>query len=374
MNPAVNTITVLAAEQFAQYMQADREDRAAIRRLAKQEHDTRARQATEAAERARAEAEVKRITPCDGAAPHAVREWIREISLTLPYSSRTVYVASHSSQGALRREIEYYLSTKENRQAVTWEELRKHLQSAFLSPHEADRLRHEVETIKQGAYEASASYGRRFRDAADLAYPMVEVQHEEGPPGMGRNADQERILLRAYLRGLKDHHLVERLIKEGRPTSYMDAMSLVISYEADEYRLQLALSDTPIATPNDRPEEPMEIGSVKEKAVPTDIQEIKRQVSGLTAQFTKLMASLKEQKQQSSGSNRGHSGGHQDTGGRNRQNSHREGRLRNVYTRDGLPICNRCQLPGHYSRDCQRQRGGKLQSQGPNAQPVQGGQ
>ena len=50
-----------------------------------------------------------------------------------------------------------------------------HLQQAFLSPHEADRLRHEVEKVKQGGFDTSAAYGRRFREAADLAYPELWV-------------------------------------------------------------------------------------------------------------------------------------------------------------------------------------------------------
>ena len=66
------------------------------------------------------------------------------------------------------------------------------LLSRFLSAHEADRLRDEVEKVRE-TYEGTAAYSRRFRDAADLAYPIAQ-----------RNADQHRIMKTAYLRGLRD--------------------------------------------------------------------------------------------------------------------------------------------------------------------------
>ena len=47
--------------------------------------------------------------------------------------------------------------------------------------------------MKEKAYEGTAAYGRRFRDAADLGYPVAN-----------RNADQNRIMKDAYLRGLRE--------------------------------------------------------------------------------------------------------------------------------------------------------------------------
>ena len=52
-----------------------------------------------------------------------------------------------------------------------------------ISLFEDDRLRDEVESIKQGQYETTASYGRRFRQIAAQAY--------EGAP-QGNNEDQRR--------------------------------------------------------------------------------------------------------------------------------------------------------------------------------------
>ena len=48
-------------------------------------------------------------------------------------------------------------------------------------------LRDEVERVKQSVYEQEVSYNRRFRGVANAAYSATN-----------RNADQNRILVRAY--------------------------------------------------------------------------------------------------------------------------------------------------------------------------------
>lgn len=327
----------------------------------------------EAEERRKAEDQVKRVPSCDGGSPQAVREWVRNVALTIHYSGYTVYIASQSATGPLRRELEHFLSSQENRQAVTWTQLRDHLQQAFLSPHEDDRLRHEVEKTKQGAYENSASYSRRFREAVDLAYP---------PTAEERNVDLTRNLLRLYLRGIRDRHIVERLVKEGRPTSFSAAMTLVQSYEADNYRLQIALDEE---VP-DRVEEPMEIGAFSRpsqdlnrtsanasSSQPGDrwmkgFNDMQRQVSGLATQFTKLMATLEKNSRQEtktsqpSSRRREDQGRRQDHGGARPKTSARplmsgnEGEDYNIFDNEGEPLCNYCHKTGHIARNCLKRK------------------
>ena len=154
----------MQVQNFQDYMQQERNIRqeAKNRTIASRNEDK---------ERQKAEAQIKRIPPCTGATPQNVRDWIREIDLTIHYSTKTVYIASQTARDALRRELEFFLNSQTNRDNVTWQTLKGHLQQSFLSPHEADRLRHEVEKVKQGGFDTSAAYGRRFREAADLAYP-----------------------------------------------------------------------------------------------------------------------------------------------------------------------------------------------------------
>ena len=164
----------MQAQDFQAYMKQERDlrDEAEARQRNSRNEDKA---------RSRAEAQIKRVSPCTGSTPQSVREWIQEINLTIHYSDQTVYIASQTARDALRRELEFYLNAQPDRDNVPWAQLKTHLSQAFLSPHEEDRLRHEVEKVKQGAFDTSAAYGRRFREAADLAYPE---------PLGGRNDDQ----------------------------------------------------------------------------------------------------------------------------------------------------------------------------------------
>jgi len=206
------------------------------------------RQLKENAERNRAEQQAKRVTGCDGSSTRRLRQWFLDVELTMPYTDRTVYVATQTAQGPLRHELERHLSSLNNRAAAQWEELKAHLTTTFLSKHEGDRLRDEVEKVTQGVYETTAAYGRRFREAADLGYPKDS-----------RNTDQQRLMLGAYFRGLKAKKLVERLIREARPQNYVDAMDHLARYEADEYQLYRVLNG---CAPEESMDEPMEIGAM----------------------------------------------------------------------------------------------------------------
>ena len=345
----------LLAVQFQQYLDHDRQVRAQESqnaRVARQESDARQK----------ADTQVKRVPKCDGSTPTLVREWLREVTLTANYSDKTVYIASQSATGAMRREIEHFLDAQPNRHAVTWPQLRAHLEQAFLSPHEDDKLRHEVEQIKQAAYETTASYGRRFREAADLAYPAPGAAAQ-------RNADQTRLLLRAYMRGLRDRRIVERLVREGRPADFSAAMTLVQAYEADDYRLHLALNEGVI---EGRMEEPMEIGAVggapaDPPALVRDMAEIRRQVNGLTTQFTRLMATLNQAPpapmppQASGGSGNPRRRDDRDAGyaAAYPAPSHDQG--------PGPLTCNYCHRQGHIARNCRRRLRNEQKRSGPGS-------
>ena len=121
--------------------------------------DARQRQVTaiEAASRHKGEAQAKRVPNCDGANTKSVREWIREIGFTIPYSALTVYIAARTAEGTLRREVERYFADQPSRDAV--------------------------QAIKENACEGTAAYSRRFRDTADLGYPPAH-----------RNDGQHRIM------------------------------------------------------------------------------------------------------------------------------------------------------------------------------------
>ena len=99
--------------------------------------------------------------------------------------------------GSLRREIELFIHNKKvvdkvDRNAILWEEVRAHITRNFLNVDEQASQRNQVESTSQAAFETEASYCRRFREVAQAGYP-----HDL------RNADQERLLIKSFARGLK---------------------------------------------------------------------------------------------------------------------------------------------------------------------------
>ena len=168
------------AEQFQHWSKIQREGIVTATRIL----ENQATERKETSERVKAEAQVKRIAKCDGASTRRLRQWFADVELTQPYTPYSVYVASQSAEGVLRTELERSLNALPDRSQATWPALKKHLSDTFLSKHEADRLRDEVDKLQQGPYEVSGAYGRRFREAANLGYPTAQ-----------RNADQQRIML-----------------------------------------------------------------------------------------------------------------------------------------------------------------------------------
>ena len=193
---------------------------------------------------------IRQTTPCDGTSPAGVRAWFKDIELAGAEvgAENQIEVAARTAAGSLRWELERYiagvLATNDQINArfnVPWADVKAHLRTSFLNVDESSALRDEVEKTRQSAYEPEASFSRRFREVADAAYP-----------GEGRNEDQNRILIRAFARGLRSDELARKLVEEGNPTTLEEAFSTLAGYSArkDAYaRLS-------------RHEEPMEVAPV----------------------------------------------------------------------------------------------------------------
>ena len=167
-----------------------------------------------------------------------------------------------------------------SRADITWNRLRDHLSAQFLNVDEAAALRDEVETVRQPGLETTAKYSRRFREAADAAYPEQY-----------RNEDQEHILVMAYARGLKSDEVARKLVEETGPTTLEAAITAVarLNERQDAYtRLR-------------RVEEPMEIGMVNSTQpttphrppVSSTEETLVRTVDKLATKLAKIEASLR---------------------------------------------------------------------------------
>ena len=183
---------------------------------------------------------IRQTTPCDGTSPAGVRAWFKDIELAGAEvgADNKIEVAARTAAGSLRWELERYiagvLATNDQINArfnVPWADVKAHLRTSFLNVDESSALRDEMEKTRQSAYEPEASFSRRFREVADAAYP-----------GEGRNEDQNRILIRAFARGLRSDELARKLVEEGNPTTLEEAFTTLAGYSArkDAYAAESA--------------------------------------------------------------------------------------------------------------------------------------
>jgi hypothetical protein len=297
---------------------------------------------------------IRRVPACDGTNPDAIRLWLREVDMTITYTPLTTFVAAQTATGILRHAVEKFLNRQPDRERVGWPALRKHITSAFLSPHEDDRLRNELKAIKRGPYESVSSYGMRFSEAAELAYPPQQIN-----PESLREADMNRILLNMYLKGLNNKALTTRLMREVNPSHYEEAITYINKYESDDYRVSSAL-DEPVTTYGPH-EEPMEIGAINSqppqqpKPQNERMDDMERRMTGMSTTITKMMAILERQVL-----------GDRPTSQQQTQ-SGQSTKYDYKFTDTGRPICHFCQKVGHIAKECRsrlrQRRGGSTDSQ-----------
>ena len=176
------------------------------------------------------QAVIRHTTLCDGTSTAGVRAWFKDIELAGGEvgAENQIEIAARTAAGSLRWELERYitgvLATKNAIKArfnVPLADVKAHIRTYFLNVDKSSALRDEVEKTRQSAYEPEASFSRRFREVADTANP-----------GDDRNDDQNRILIRAFARGLRSDELARKLVEEGNPTTLEEAFTTLAGYSA----------------------------------------------------------------------------------------------------------------------------------------------
>lgn len=220
------------------------------------------------------------IDICDGSSPQAVRQWLKDIAASIWRTGEgplTITIAAKTVKGPMKRELERYLHERVNdpnnpiqRANVPWDDLRQYIIRAYLPIDNVASVRDELEKMRQSPYEAEASFNRRFRDVADDAYPPAQ-----------RNADQQALLIKSYVRGLQSSEIAREVILRGHPNTLQDAMEQVLQLAAgkDAYdRLG-------------RRETPMEVGML-------DINDKKHPIQLAVEQLNTSVAKLEVQTRQ----------------------------------------------------------------------------
>ena len=230
------------------------------------------------------------IPPCNGDTEKAVRDWIKEVEMSRPYTDQTVLVACRSSRTPLRREIETFLGDKNNRRQKTWAQLKAHIVESFLDPEEEERQRTEVESMTQGAYETTAAYGRRFREAADIAYPTYQNN--------ARNDSENRMLWRYYIKGLRNTATATKITGQGGAQLFEEAIKQVAKLEAKKQRVSIARQGGWIKDTSDRHEEPMDVNNMDTATSNTsgqleaNVRELERKMCGMSSHLTRVTSAV----------------------------------------------------------------------------------
>ncbi|KAG1653732.1 Pancreatic triacylglycerol lipase [Nymphon striatum] len=184
------------------------------------------------------------VHKCDGLIPSEVREWLDECGMAIraleDVPGGAAHIAAWTTLGPLHREIEHFLNGQD-RNAVTWSTIRQHIVVAFVSPNEFERLKCELDAIRQKPGESIYTFNRRFRELAARAYPTP-------------SEDAERTKLRSYITSLDNRTLSRKIVLNRHATTATEAIRYV---EEQSSRMEL------LATMNiEEHSEPMEIGEV----------------------------------------------------------------------------------------------------------------
>ena len=265
---------------------------------------------------------VTNMIKSDGGNLEEFRRWSARIysnAALLQNNSATIQLMLRTTLGALKDEIDRYildfvnLNSGKNRLDVAYSELLCYLKRTFLPSNDIDHVRDSLDTLQQRSGETLRVFNRKFRDLAELAYPLEQ-----------RTADQGRVLIRAYIKSLHSKDTA-RAILRASPASLPDAMAMAIDGDEVEDALHRL---------GHRQEEPMDVSAVVPKSKPSvTVDILSKQLDKMNSKIAKMECQLQQ-------------------GVTYRPT--RQAGINNSRSRNGKPICYFCHQAGHIARHCPR--------------------
>lgn len=267
--------------------------------------------------------EAEKISKCDGADPTLVRAWVQEVQLArnLPDNAAAVELVSSTAAGAFKVELEAFLGQQADRAGTRWEDIKEHMLKCFVSADQVEYHRRLLSQVKQLPSENILAYNRRFRAAANEAFP--------GP----RNADQNRELVRAYGKGLQETAAARKLVSENWPDTLEAAFNRMTTRETGQERFEHL----------GRAEEPMEVSATVKPIVSTnndDKPEWVKHIEAIHTRIARMEAVNAAQAPRTKSAPR----------------APPSRRKQGEYTPDGRPICFHCKRAGHIARECHQRQ------------------
>ncbi len=231
---------------------------------------------------------IQQTTMCDGSTRPAVRAWLADLDLANRQEpNMTVYVATKTVSGALRKEVERFLADwvtghqDQHRNDAPWPELRAHVANSFLGAEEMARKKGELAQLRQQPYEETENYVVRFRDAMLEAYP----DHQLG------GDDVQGMLREMFLRSLRSDDLARRVSGWHDVQTVNQAFEWVqrIASAEDRYRR--------LGREERRQEEPMEVSTIAQAPEEaTGLKQILERLDGIQSRIRSLETQQKQRK------------------------------------------------------------------------------
>ena len=240
---------------------------------------------------------------------------IKSNASLLQNNGAAIQLMLRTTLGSLKDEMDRYildfvnLNPTKTRLKVPFSELLTYLQKAFSPNNDIEHVRETLECLRQRSGETLKLFNRKFRDLAELAYPLDK-----------RTEDHNKLLIKSYIRGLVSRDIA-RTVLRASPTSLQEAMSIAIDGDEVEDALRRL---------GHREEEPMDVSSIVQKQT-SSLESLSRQLDKINSKLAKVEIQMQQ-------------------GGTRRPNR-RQGN-KPSWTADGKPICFSCNSPGHISRHC----------------------
>jgi len=308
------------------------------------------------------------MSVCDGSEVGDTREWVLHMGMAAAQLAGplVIRVARRTTKGGLRIDLERFLHEEAvanhngQQDQIPWVSIRDHVRAAFLCLNEMMSLQTALGKMKRAVMETEVSFSRRYREAADHAYPVAN-----------RNPDQQRKMIEGYVQGLSNPAMVRNLVRLHRPATIHEAMNGIAELAEQQEELKnLGIGeeepmDISATQPNQRPQEGLSdsqtqqvlemIGKISLGNKPTAKPEVspptKSTMEELKDTLQEICAATFNDHQRKSVANKPP---------RERGQSDRDfwGDGMPAYDTRGRPRCYGCARYGHVRRDC-RQRATK---------------
>jgi hypothetical protein len=299
--------------------------------------------------------QASKVTPCDGSAPELVRAWLRDVQALLVHLNDVAMLHEFmlsTSSGSFRNEIQALIEQHHPGQAMTWERMHDHLLAAFVSPDHVEYQKTLLRQVQQLPGEGILAYNRRFRTAAQEAFPAPQTP------------DQHREMVKLYGRGLSRASDAHKLVAENWPPTIETAFQRMLTRETGGERFRhLERVEEPMEVAATTPARVSETNQKHPQPLPSPHQanyimpsadtgyvqrpnghdniDLSKQLEQIMTKFAKLEASQKVDKARAQGKEIS-------------RTPHSAADRRDRRTQRETRTCHYCQKQGHLKRDCRK--------------------